>query len=495
MMEFYNIAQLENRKRADLLVIPYWKGKKRPEPACQLGNLEKVVAGPLEANDFLGKEGEIVILYPSEQSEARFALLGLGDPETITVEKLRRAYASLIKGCRERKVKEINLIFPRIKPLDLEACARGIAEGILLPNYVYTQLKHDSLKDGLPVLIEKATFVGAGAAEVRVAKKYRDIAEGVYLARDLINGNADDVFPSHLGIVAKELAHQFPQIKTTIFDKKWIEKQGMGLLLAVNQGSNKEPAFIISHYKGDPSSKQNTVLVGKGITYDTGGLNLKPTGFMETMKSDMSGAATVLGTLHAVAKLKLPINLIGVIPAAENAISANSFKPGDVYRSYTGKTVEIGNTDAEGRLILADALAYAVEHLKPTRIIDFATLTGAVEIALGNEVIGLLSNQDALADALLSSGFSTYERLCRLPLYEEYREALKSEIADIRNIGGRPAGTITAAMFLQEFVGDTPWAHCDIAGTAYSLEGRRYIPKLASGIGVRLMADFLEKLI
>lgn len=267
----------------------------------------------------------------------------------------------------------------------------------------------------------------------------------------------------------------------------------MGLLLAVNRGSDSDPAFIIIEYKGNPKSKEKTVLVGKGITYDTGGLNIKVSN-METMKGDMGGAAAVMGTIVAAASLDLKVNVTAVIPTTENSISSRSYKPGDIYKSYSGKTVEIGNTDAEGRLILADALAYAVDHLKPTRLIDLATLTGAMIIALGTETIGLFSNNDALADGLIRSGSDTYERVWRLPLHEEYRDQLKSDFADIRNIGGRAAGSITAAIFLQEFVGKTPWAHLDIAGTAYLEDGaKRYHPKYGTGSGVRLLIDFLEQ--
>jgi leucyl aminopeptidase len=377
--------------------------------------------------------------------------------------------------------------------------ALGIAEGLLLANYSFDALKKDTLKETALPLLQKVFFIGKSSKEngkvLEVALKAQEIIEGVYWTRDLINGNSEEVTPQFLAEAAKKLEKHFPSIHVTIRDRKWMKQEKMGLLLAVSQGSPVEPAFIVLSYTGAPKSEEQTVLIGKGITYDTGGLNMKQTGFMETMKSDMSGAATVLGTFLAVANRALPVNLVGIIPATENAVSATSYKPGDVFTSYSGKTVEIGNTDAEGRLVLADAITYAVKHIKPTRIIDFATLTGAIRIALGAEAIGLMANQDALADALISSGHTTYERLCRLPLYEEYREQLKSDIADINNVGsGKGAGAILAGIFLKEFVGDIPWAHCDIAGTAYSLEVRRYHPKFGVGIGVRLMADFLEQL-
>lgn len=491
-MEFAIVENFDKRKNADILVLPYWK--KKVESAADIGKLQTQVQGPIEAGDFVGKEGEVVFLYLQSLPEKRVALLGLGEQEKITVEKLRRAYASLTKACRQKKIKDLNLVVPAIPSLTEENILSGISEGLLLSNYVFEKLKQHSIKEEPTVLLKKATLIGVGKKALAITKKISGICEGVYLARNLVNGNADDVNPQYLAHFTKQLAAKLPHVKTTVFDKKRIEKEKMGLLLAVSRGSDVDPAFIIMEYKGNPKSKDNTVIVGKGVTYDTGGLNLKPTGSMETMKCDMGGAATAIGTLFAAATIGLKVNVTVVIPTTENSIGKLSYKPGDVYTSYAGKTVEIGNTDAEGRLILADALAYVKEHLKPTRIIDFATLTGAIEIALGAETTGLMSNQDALADSLMRSGFHTYERLCRLPLYEEYKEQLKSDIADIKNVGGRPGGSITAALFLQEFVGDIPWAHCDIAATAFLSEARRYHPKHGTGIGVRLMIDFLENL-
>ncbi|MGE5196112.1 MAG: leucyl aminopeptidase family protein, partial [Anaerolineae bacterium] len=276
--------------------------------------------------------------------------------------------------------------------------------------------------------------------------------------------------------------------------KKELEQEKMGLILAVNRGSNREPVLIILEYLGDEKSKERTAVIGKGITYDTGGLNIKPTGSMETMKSDMAGAAAVLGLIKAAIATGLKANIIGVIASTENAVGPLSYKPGDVYTSFSGKTVEISNTDAEGRLVLADAISYTQERLKPTRLIDLATLTGGILIALGEEAAGLFSNDDHLASELLAAGENTYERLWRFPLFNEYKEAVKSSIADLKNSGGRKASSITAAMFLQCFVKNIPWAHLDIAGTAYLTDARLYHPTPATGYGVRLLIDFFESL-
>ncbi len=494
-MHFSSVASLDKRKPSELLVIPFWTHKKKAEKAAPIGGkLSALIESPIKHEDFSGKEGEVLIVYGQEKHDKRIALLGLGDKEKITTEKLRRAYSNLAKKCNKRKIKEINVLVPHESPIHEENVIRGIAEGLLLANYAFTKLKHDVLKDQPASLLKHATLIGIEPAKLAIAKKAATIAESVYFARDLINSNADEVTPQYLEQVALNLAKTLPHTKATAFTKKQMEKDKMGLILAVNRGAAHDPAFIILEYKGNPKSKDHTILVGKGVTYDTGGLNLKPTGSMETMKCDMSGAATVLGTIQAIAKLGLKVNVTGVIPSVENCITSTSYKPGDVYVSYAGKTVEIDNTDAEGRLILADALAYACKNLKPDRIIDFATLTGAMVVALGNETTGFMSNNDVLADSLVRASSETFERIWRMPLYEEYRDQLKSEFADIKNSGGRAAGSITAALFLQEFVGKTPWAHLDIAGTAYLPDARRYNPKLGTGVGIRLMVEFLENL-
>lgn len=491
-MEFSTVSSLKQRKKADLLVLPFWKDDKGAKSAADSDALSDVVDLPLKVEDFKGKEGEILVLYPSGLPEKRVALLGLGEKGKISVEILRRAYASLTKFCRQKQLQTLNLLMPEIQSIDEEQTALGISEGLLLSNYSFDSLKHDAVKTEKTVLLKNCVLIGAtDAALVRIKKAAR-VCEGVMLARDLVNGNADDVTPQTLAHMAKTLAKKHKNVKATVFDKKRIEKEGMGLLLAVSRGSSCDPAFIILEYTGNPKSKDRTVIVGKGVTYDTGGLNLKPTGSMETMKCDMSGAAAALGTVHAAASCGLKKNVTAVIPTTENSIGSRSYKPGDVYKSYSGKTVEIGNTDAEGRLILADALAYASKKLNPSRMIDLATLTGAVVICLGSEATGLMTTDDRLAEGLTKAGEATFERVWRLPLFEEYKKQLKSGIADIKNVGGRPAGTITAALFLKEFVGDTPWAHLDIAGTAFYEEAKRYHPQFGSGVGVRLLMEFLE---
>ena len=490
----FTLATLTSRKTADLVIVPFWKEKGQIHLAAAASSLQTAMDSPLALGDFLGKEGESLLLYVTGQPEKRILLLGLGEKEKVNTELLRRAYGSLAKLCQAKKFKSLNILVPHIPGVNAENCMRGLTEGLLLANYAFNKHKNDTVRDNPVILIQKVTLIGAEKGGLEAAEKWATISRGVNFARDLVNSNADEITPAYLGEVAQQIAKEHAHVKATVFDKKRIEKEKMGLLLAVNRGSHLEPRFIILEYRGNGKSKDHTVLVGKGITYDTGGLNLKGSG-MDTMRCDMGGAAVALATVKVAAELKLPVNLTAVIPATENSLSSLSYKPGDVYQGYSGKTVEIGNTDAEGRLVLADALAYAEEHLKPTRMIDFATLTGGVDIALGNEITGMMSTHDVLADQLATAGSATFERVWRLPLLEEYKENLKSEVADMKNVAGsRSASPIIGGTFLRAFVKDTPWAHLDIASTAFIPEGKRYHPKLATGVGVRLMIEFLDPL-
>lgn len=454
---------------ADLLVQTYWKGDK------------KKLSSSL-SNDFTGGVGEIVFLYPEKGPEKRIALLGLGPEKEITVEKLRRAFGSLIKEAAKRKLSTLNIEVPEPEGLDDESRLAGVLEGILFSNYSYSKYKSEPFTP-----VKKVGLLGLSKAAFAKVAYYQTLFEGVNFARDLVNGDPDEVIPAFIAEAAQKLG------PAKILDKKALQKEKMGLILAVAKGSKHEPYLIALDYKGNPKSKERTVLIGKGVTYDTGGLNIKTAG-METMKADMGGAAAVLGAFLVAKKLKLKINLSVVVPTAENAIGSLSYKPGSVHVSHSGRTVEIGNTDAEGRLLLADAISWTKKHLHPTRIIDLATLTGAMRVALGPDGMGLFSNNDVLADSLMAAGAVTYERAFRFPLIEEYRENLNSGIADISNIGGAGGGSIVAALFLKEFVEAVPWAHLDIASCAFYPEGRRYYPRYATGIGVRLLIEYLRHL-
>lgn len=494
-MEFAYSTRFDKRKKADALVVPFWKGKNGGELASSLSlSTSLPIHSALKAQDFKGKEGETLVLYTEEQPEPRLILLGLGSKDKVSVEILRRSYGSVTKLCLSKKWQSLNVVMPEPAGLSTEDLGYGVAEGLLLPNYQFAISKQvESDEDG-PSLLQSIMWIGEDKQMLEEAKRVFDICEGVYYVRDLVNGNADDVTPQYLAEEAKELAKRYPGIKATVFDKKRIEKEKMDLLLAVNRGSALDPAFIILEYHGNPKSKDHTVLVGKGITYDTGGLNIKSSN-MEIMKCDMAGGAACFGIMIAASLLKLKANITALIPTTENCTDAKSFKPGDVYTSYTGKTVEMMNSDAEGRLILADALGYASDKLKPTRMIDLATLTGAIDIAIGPEATGMMSNDDELANALTQAGQVTFERVWRMPLFEEYKDRLKSDIADLKSWNGRTASANVAATFLQQFVGpNIPWAHLDIASTAYSSDAKKYLPKYATGVGVRLIIELLEQL-
>ncbi len=493
-MEF-RIAKSGDRGKADAAVIPVWQVKNKPVLACSDKKLAKEITIPLSRGDFKAEEGETFLLYLDHIPETRVLLIGLGGQEKLSVESLRRAYSMVTREAISMEFAQLSLYLPDSKHVSEKELCRGIAEGLSLANYQFKKyITKSAKKKNKSPEVTCAGFIQASAKFLEDAKKYALIAEAVHFARDLVNSNADEVTPQYLAQIAAELAKKYPKVKATLLGKKEIAREKMGLLLAVNRASPREPAFIVLEYKGNSRSKDNTVLVGKGITYDTGGLNLKPTGSMETMKSDMAGGAACLGTILAAASLQLPVNVTVVIAATENCIGGNSIKPGDVFTSMAGKTVEINNTDAEGRLVLADALAYVEKYFKPARIIDIATLTGAIEVALGSSAAGLFTKDDALAGGLIQAGNATQERVWHMPLFDEYNEAIKSDIADLKNTGGRAGGACIAAAFLSNFVTDTPWAHLDIAGVSFLKERRHYMPKYGNGYGVRLLLEFLESL-
>ncbi|MGM0440139.1 MAG: leucyl aminopeptidase [Chlamydiota bacterium] len=494
-MDFSSAPNLEKRKNADVLIIPFWEGKAHAERAIDLGRLKSTVYMPIDTGDFKGKKSETSLIYLTGQKEKRCILLGLGKKDKLDIETLRRAYSKAIKLCHSKKLLKLNIALPEGLKLSDEELARGISEGLLLTNYDFDEYKKEAPYDETTCLVEKVYYIGANKQFIAAAKRARYLTEGVDFARDLVNRNADIVNPHYLGEIALQLSKELPNVTARVFDKQRIEEEGMGLLLAVNRGAANEPTFIILEYQGNPSSQDKTVIVGKGVTFDSGGLNLKPTGYLETMRSDMAGAAAALGTIVSAAKMGLSANITTVVAAAENCIDGNSYKCGDVYSSYAGKTVEIDNTDAEGRLTLADALSYSCKKLSPSRIVDIATLTGAIEIALGSEAGGFMSTNDKLAQIFENAGKTTFERVWRLPLFEEYAELFKSEIADLKNAGGRAAGSITAGLFLEAFIDKKiPWVHVDIAGTAFLKKELRYHPKYATGWGVRLMTEVIENL-
>lgn len=467
----------------DTICLPFYQEKDTVE--CFYSEFSQDYKSVINSKDFKGKEGELFVVYPNNLKVKRLVLLGLGKKDLLNLEVLRRAYSSISKFSKDKKIEAISLFIP---PKFDEDYQSAILEGVLLANYSY-----DLNRTEKSTLI---TQIGLFGSDKSLKKKFEEveiIKNAVFLSRNLVTGNADEVTPEYLADLAKEFKKKFKaKLKVHILGKKEIIKEGLGLLHAVSKGASIEPKLIVMEYQGAPKSKDKTVIIGKGITYDTGGLLIKPRGGMEDMRCDMAGAAACFGTLWSCISLDLKVNLSVIVAATENAIGPDSFKPGDVFKSYSGKTVEISDTDAEGRLVLADAITYANRHLKPTEIIDLATLTGAMMISLGEEMAGMFSNDDKLSDALRLSGDKTHEKVWPLPLNTDYKAQLKSDVADLRNKGDRYGGAITAALFLEEFVDKTSWAHLDIAGPAFYSKDRYYIPKNGTGFGVRLLIEYLK---
>ncbi|MBN1914354.1 MAG: leucyl aminopeptidase [Parachlamydiales bacterium] len=469
---------------SDCVIVSFFEGKKGAEKACSYVPYRPLFSQSLYLNDFHGKKDEILFFYHPKK---RVLLLGLGKKEEVDSDTIRKSFAQAVSSLHAKKAKVVELIFPDLILLERGDIARAVAEGVFLSNYAF-----DDFKSEKTTVLEQLRIYGVTRSELETMKKAKVLAASVNVARDLINNNADMTTPQQMANVAQSLEQISSKISVTVLDKKMMEKEKMGLLLAVGKGASCEPRFVVIQYKGNDKSKDHTVLVGKGITYDTGGLCLKPPTGMDTMKSDMSGAAAVIGTMHALATLGLSVNVTGIFPATENAIGPNSYKTGDVFVSMSGKTVEVVNTDAEGRLILADALHYAVKKLKPSRILDIASLTGAIAIALGEDVTGLFSNNDDLVEQLMIASFVTGEKLWRMPLVKDYKHALKSSIADIKNCGDRKGSSITAALFLEDFVQSVPWAHLDIGGTCFHEKPKGVDPTSATGVGVRLLVELIE---
>ncbi len=439
------------------------------------------------AGDFAGKKDETALLYP-EGSRPRLLLIGIGateDPRTA----VRRAAAIGAKRARTLGVPSAALfVAPEaLGKLSAKEFGQVVAEGVALGGWYFAELKQPSEEKKPP--FERMELLATQDVDA-VREGHRigaAIAAGHLVCRGLQVLPGNHLPPRKLAEAAAELARRHGHT-ISILDKSGIEQEAMGALLAVAQGSSEEPRFIALEYAGDDGAP--VVLIGKGVSFDTGGISIKPAQGMEDMKYDMSGAAAVLGTFEMLGRLRPKLRVVGLIPSAENMPSASAIKPGDVVKSQLGKTIEIANTDAEGRLLLADALSYARRY-QPACVVDIATLTGAITIGLGHSAAGLMGTDAALVRDLLAAGERANERAWELPLWEEYRELNKSDIADVKNTGGRAAGSITAGWFLREFVDGFPWAHLDIAGTAYTEREDATMVKGPTGIGVRLFSEFL----
>jgi leucyl aminopeptidase len=452
---------------------------------------------PLQIKNFLAKEGNSIRAYKKEGKPDCVIISKIKIDDSFSVDFFRNHLAGFLPPLESEKVKYLHIFIPKYEIFSKyfnneEYYYQSFVEGILLGNYSFDKYKADKKSpQDLNVL-----FYAEDQKKLNRAISIASIVmEGVNFTKDLQNEPGSEVTPE---VFAKRIKDTLPEfgVKVKVLDEKEIKKRKMGGLLAVGLGSENPPRFIVMEYegpgKGKKTSSKYVALVGKGVTFDSGGISIKPANNMGEMKADMSGGAVVAGTILAAAKAELPVKLIGIIPAAENMPSGSSMRPGDIVVTASGKSIEVDNTDAEGRMILSDALDYASKQ-KPDVIIDLATLTGACVVALGEIVAGLFTKDDNLADELYKKGLKTYDRLWRLPLWDDYNDQIKSDVADVKNVGGRWGGAITAAKFLEKFVDkNVSWAHLDIAGPAMANSFNNYTKKYMTGFGVRLLFEYLS---
>lgn len=462
-------------KDVDAIIVPVFEG--------QLGESE-ILTQISKSKVFSGKEEEVFVLPTTEDGLKYTLYMGIGTKEEFTTEGFRKAIAKAVKEAKRLKVKTVGISICVSDKLCVGGNVKSITEAALLACYTFDKYQSkEENKEALDIYL-----CGVPEAKLKraneVLEEAKNIADGVILARDLTNEPSNVIYPETLAQKVVEMGQEIG-LEVEVRDEKQIAELGMKAFLAVGASSEKQPRLIVMRHMGDPESDEILGLVGKGLTYDTGGYSLKPSDSMKTMHSDMGGAAAVIGAMHAIAKNKVEKNVIAVVAACENVVSAGSYKPGDIIGSMAGKTIEIGNTDAEGRLTLADAVTYSIEKEKVTKIIDVATLTGAVLVALGTSTTGVITNDTDFYEELVKVSEKTGEQFWRLPSTKEYAKLNKSTVADLKNVGGRNAGSITAGLFVGEFVQNLPWMHLDIAGTAWADSSEGYLSKGGTGVPVR----------
>ena len=438
-----------------------------------------------------GKKGKISIIHSHKEIPAdRILIAGLGKKEKLTLDIIRDVTGIITKKIHELKIKEFSIIIPEKISIANNQIISSIVEGANLSLYEFDLFKKEKSNNKEPDL----TLLTSDKNIEKIIKNSIIISDAVRFTRDVANLPPNECPPAKLSEIAKKIANK-NKMKCTVFSKNEIKSKGLGGVTAVGQGSKNEPKFIILEHRNGKKEQKSILLVGKAVTFDTGGISLKPGEKMDEMKFDKCGGCTVLGVMKAISELKLPINVVAIIPSVENMPSGDAFRPGDIIKLFNGKTAEILNTDAEGRLILADGLAYGIKHYQPSSVMDFATLTGACIVALGTNVAGIVSNNAKLASKIKTASTKTSEEVWELPINDDYMDMVKSKVADIRNIGmGRAAGTITAAAFLANSIGNVPWVHFDIAGTAWiqpSTKNKSYNSHGATGFGVRLVVNHL----
>lgn len=512
-MKFFAKPTDMTKIEADVLAVFAWQGKKPGEVELSDeakkadAGLDGMLADVLTAEQFEAGLGKTFILHTHEKIPAKRVLVaGLGDLKALTMANWQTTLAGVGRSAKARAAKRVAVALPGAildtftqhhsdgAGFSTHEASQGLVEGMVLGTYEFNRHKSEETRKKEKIIEEVMILTSAGKLDGVAAEIGQGVAlsEAVIFARDLVNEPPSFTTPTHLGEVAKSLAKHQPLVTCEVLGRKEMETLGMGGILGISRGSDEEPKFIKLTYKG--GGRKTIALVGKGITFDTGGLSLKPSTGMETMKMDMAGAAAILGIFNVLPILKPKVNVVGLISACENMPSGKAIKPGDVVMAMSGKTIEILNTDAEGRVVLADALSYAVEKVKPDAIIDLATLTGACIVALGEEIAGLFANDAKLAVSLKDAAKISGENVWELPLASEYKDILKSSVADIKNISGKKyGGAINGALFLQEFVpARVPWAHLDIAGPAFAEKDALLTPVGGTGFGVRMVLRFLE---
>jgi len=491
-MKLSLVARPLAEAEGDVLIVGHYAEEKRL--AAALAGLDRKLDGMLSevlrAEKFEGKPEQLSHFYTAGRIPAKLVLVvGPGKRRELDAERVRRAAAAALRRSRDLGAKIVSTVLLG-DGLPARVRAQAIAEGALLGTYTFDRHKKEKNNKA----VEEFRVVDPDRRNQAAAREGLRVGEifaaATCYARDLVNEPANHVTPTYLAKMAAEIARE-GKLKLRVYDREECQRLGMGAYLGVAKGSQEPPKFIHLTYTPRRRARKKVALIGKGITFDSGGLDLKPADAMRTMKDDMAGAAAVLGIMRALPKLGLSLEVHGIIAATENMPSGTAQRPGDIVRTMNGTTIEIGNTDAEGRLTLADALAYAVKEIKPQEMIDLATLTGACVIALGSLCSGVMWNTKPLADRVLAAAAAAGEKMWPLPLIEEYKEGLKSDVADLNNVGPRGGGALTAGLFLKEFAADTPWVHIDIAGPAFSEKDLPLGPKGGTGFGVRTLLAYL----
>ena len=443
--------------------------------------------------DNTGEMGKITVIPTNKIPAKRILLAGIGKKEKITNDTFRFVSGKIAQKASELKLKDFSIICPPSFTSDPSFSCAQITEGCKMSLYKFDKFKEkkEGSSPDLTILVSKSNKIS------KAIKNAEIIADGVIFTKSISNLPPNECTPTTLSEFSKQISRK-NKMKCKVLSRTELKSNGFGGITAVGQGSKNEPKLVIIEYNGGSKNEKPIVLVGKAVTFDTGGISLKPGEKMDEMKFDKCGGCTVLGIMKAASELKLKTNIVGIIPSVENMPGGGSFRPGDIIKLYNGKTAEILNTDAEGRLILADAISFGEKHYSPRAIIDFATLTGACIIALGTNVAAIVSNDERLKHKIIESSKRTTEEIWELPLNDDYMDLIKSDVADMKNMGiGRAAGTITAAAFLKKAVEKTPWAHLDIAGVAWTqlaTKSKPYNPRGATGFGVRLILDYLQKI-